>query len=115
MGNCKGQAFDPKFFERLANRVVDDHQETSSRYLRELGIPMPVVRLLYRDIIALSARLVLDVCLSIQIRCLGHTITLQISPDDHILDAPGWDVDLRRGVFGTFEDDAKRHQARAFV
>lgn len=112
--NCQEQAIDPDFIKRLAERAVDDHQFTS-HYLKELGIPMPVVRMLYRDITALSARLVLDVCLSVHVRWLGHSITLQVSPDEHICNAPGWDVDLASGVFGLFKDDEKRKQARTFV
>jgi len=108
------QDLDPKFIERLAKRVVDDHKETSP-YLKEMGIPMPVVRLLYQDIIALSYRLVLDVCFSLEFRILGHSVTLQVTPDAAICDAPGWDVDLASGVFGTFEAEEKRRYAEEFV
>jgi len=74
-----------------------------------------VVRLLYQDIITLSYRLVLDVCLSIDVRILGHSVTLQVTPDAAICDAPGWDMDLASGVFGTFDTEEKRRHAEAFV
>jgi len=50
-----------------------------------------------------------------QIRCLGHTLTCEITPDDMLHLAPGWDVALEKGAFGIFDDAEKRRWAKFFV
>jgi len=110
----RGSPLDLEFIKLLADRAVKDHQLTSP-YLLEFGIPLPLVRRLYEDIIALSVQLTLDVCFTFEIRCLGHTLKCEILADEHLHTAPGWEVGLESGVFGRFEDKAKRTMARSFV
>lgn len=106
---------DPRVIKLLAKRTVGDHSSTSSAYLVEMGIPITLVERLYEDVIALSVRLVLDVSLTFQIRCLGHRVTCQITPDDMLHNAPGWEVALDEGPFGLFDDEEKRRWAQLFV
>jgi len=106
---------DPRVIKLLAKRTVGDHTSTSSAYLVEMGIPITLVERLYEDVIALSVRLVLDVSLTFQIRCLGHRVTCQITPDDMLHNAPGWEVALDEGPFGLFDDEEKRRWAQLFV
>ncbi|CAK0875777.1 unnamed protein product, partial [Prorocentrum cordatum] len=109
---------DDRVIKLLAKRTLSDHVKDGrflSPYLAELGLPFAMVTKLYEDIIALSFRLVLDVSMSFEIRCLGHTMTCHISSDDMLHEAPGWDVALEEGAFGIFLDDEKRRWAHAFV
>lgn len=109
---------DPRVAELMARRVCEDHVidgEEVAPYLRELGLPWPMVRRLYQDIITLSLTLVFDISLTFQVRCLGHALTCQITPDDVLHLAPGWDVSLENGAFGVFNDEEKRRWASIFV
>jgi len=109
---------DPRVAELMARRVCEDHVidgEDVSPYLRELGLPWPVVVRLYQDIITLSITLVLDISLTFQVRCLGHSLTCQITPDEFLHLAPGWEVALEDGAFGVFDDEEKRRWSRIFV
>eukprot|EP00440_Ansanella_granifera_P006389 gb/GFBE01006929.1/.p1 GENE.gb/GFBE01006929.1/~~gb/GFBE01006929.1/.p1 ORF type:complete len:370 (+),score=79.05 gb/GFBE01006929.1/:1-1110(+) len=107
-------ALDSRVVRLLAKRTVEDHKDTSG-YLVELGIPVKLAERLYEDIIALCFRLVMDVSLTFQIRCLGHKLTCQISADDMLHEAPGWNVALAEGAFGLFDDAQKRRWAKCFV
>lgn len=109
---------DAQVMRLLAKRAISDHiidGKLVSPYLRELGLPMYLVEKLYEDIITLSVRLVFDVSITFQIRCLGHKITCQITPDEMLHTAPGWDIALEEGVFGIFDDKEKRRWASDFV
>lgn len=114
-----GQAeVDPSVMRLLAKRICEDHVidgKFVSPYLHELGLPTALVERLYEDMIALSVRLVLDVSLTFKVRCLGHSLTCQITPDDLLETAPGWQVALEQGAFGLFDDGEKRRWAQMFV
>ncbi|CAE8722524.1 unnamed protein product [Polarella glacialis] len=107
--------FDPRVIKLLAKRSIGDHVNSDAAYLKELGLPTFLIESLYEDIIALSVRLVFDVSLTFQIRCLGHKLTCEISPDAMLHTAPGWEVALEEGAFGLFEDKEKRRWAKLFV
>mmetsp|Transcript_23568 Transcript_23568/g.74228 ORF Transcript_23568/g.74228 Transcript_23568/m.74228 type:complete len:356 (-) Transcript_23568:37-1104(-) len=116
--SCSSSAPDAQVMKLLAKRAIGDHiidGKLVSPYLQELGIPMGLVERLYEDIITLAVRLVFDVSLTFQIRCLGHNVTCQITPDEMLHKAPGWDVALEKGVFGIFDDAEKRRWASLFV
>merc|ERR1719204_2779733 len=102
----------------LAKRTCEDHAVDGKRiapWLSELGLPISLVERLYEDIIALSVRLVLDVSLTFKVRVLGHSLTCQITPDDMLHTASGWDVSLEQGAFGMFDEGEKRLWVKAFV
>lgn len=116
--HSKSAKMDPRVMALIARRVCEDHVidgEEVSPYLRELGLPWPMVRRLYEDIITLSLTLVFDVSLTFQVRCLGHALTCEITPDKMLHLAPGWDVALEDGAFGVFNDAEKRQWASVFV
>eukprot|EP00930_Biecheleria_cincta_P088302 TRINITY_DN77538_c0_g1_i1.p1 TRINITY_DN77538_c0_g1~~TRINITY_DN77538_c0_g1_i1.p1 ORF type:complete len:364 (-),score=84.51 TRINITY_DN77538_c0_g1_i1:38-1129(-) len=110
----KEAPIDERVIRLLARRTIEDHQNDHP-YLMELGLPQKLVERLYEDIIALSVRLVFDTVLSFQIRCLGHTLNCQISADELLHEAPGWNVALDEGAFGLFDDAEKRRWAKLFV
>ena len=78
-------------------------------------MPEPAVLALYEDIIALTTRLALDVILSVNVRCLGHSVRLSVNMDEMLHTAPGWKVALDEGAFGHFDDTEKRKWAAAFA
>merc|ERR1712100_276950 len=92
---------DRRVVAKLAQRVLADHRNTS--FFVKAGIPENMVLLLYEDIFALTTRLVLDVALTFEFRCLGHSLKIAIEADEDLHNAPGWDVALDRGSFGRFD------------
>jgi hypothetical protein len=97
----------------LAERVLADHKSMSLTLA--LGVPEAAVLALYEDIIALSTRLTLDVMLSADLRCLGHSVRVSVTMDEMLHTAPGWNVAIEEGAFGHFDDKEKRKWAAAFA
>jgi hypothetical protein len=104
---------DPRVVHILAERVLADHKGMSLSL--SLGVPEAAVLALYEDIIALTTRLALDVMLSADLRCLGHSVRVSITMDDMLHTAPGWKVAIDEGAFGHFDDTEKRKWAAAFA
>ena len=64
-----GAPLDLRVVRRLALRAIGDHLPPKGQAdLHELGLPRPLIERLYEDLIALTLRLVLDVCLTFQVR-----------------------------------------------
>lgn len=108
--NSKHLPLNQQVIRRLANRVLVDHEKEES-----LNLPGHLMLRLYENIVALVFRLVLDVLLTVEVRCLGHSLKLNITADDMIETAPGWDIALEEGAFGVFDDASKRQWASSFV
>jgi hypothetical protein len=104
---------DQRIVTRLAERVLQDHSDTST--LAKLGTPKNMVLALYEDIFALTIRFIFDIALTFKFRVLGHTVKISIDADDMLHTAPGWDVPLDEGAFGRFDDAEKRKWAASFV
>jgi hypothetical protein len=106
-------SLDPRVVHILAERVLADHKKMSLSLA--LGVPERAVLALYEDIIALTTRLAMDVMLSADLRCLGHSVRVSVTMDDMLHTAPGWNVALDEGAFGHFDDKEKRKWAAAFA
>lgn len=104
---------DQRVIKKLAQRVMSDHLGVS--VFRKMGIPESFIVSMYEDIFALTIRIVMDVALTFQFRCLGHSVKISIDADDMLHTAPGWDVALDHGAFGRFDDENKREWAKTLV
>eukprot|EP00928_Gymnodinium_smaydae_P042927 TRINITY_DN28861_c0_g1_i1.p1 TRINITY_DN28861_c0_g1~~TRINITY_DN28861_c0_g1_i1.p1 ORF type:complete len:367 (+),score=45.19 TRINITY_DN28861_c0_g1_i1:59-1159(+) len=114
----EAQEVDHRIVRLLVRRTLDDHMLDGvdvAPYFSELGLPRSLVENLYEDILKLTLRLVMDVTFTFQIRCLGHSLTCTLTPDDMLHTAPGWDVALEEGAFGIFDDKEKRRWVQLFV
>merc|ERR1712137_93606 len=57
----------------------------------------------------------MGVALTFELRCLGHSVKVSIEADDMLHLAPGWDVPLHQGTFGSFDEENKRTWAMSFI
>jgi len=110
LSGSSAMPLDQKVVSRLARRVFGDHDAALT-----MGLPEPLALRLHEDIIALTFRLLYDIVLTFQVRCLGHSIRCEISVDSMIHKAPGWDVALEQGAFGKFDDIEKRRWVDQFI
>jgi len=109
---------DTQIVKRLAKRALGDKADEElsvPAYLEDLGLDAEKVQELYEDVVALAVRIVMDVGLTKQIRCLGHEVTVNIRPDEALHTAPGWESSLEEGVFGLFGEEQKEKFAKEFV
>ena len=96
---------DERVIERLVDRVMADQKDRPGLFKQ---MPHSVTQLLYKDVISLTLRLLFDIALTFELRCLGHSLTVRIKPDEMLHEAPGWDVALEEGIFGRFDDGERK-------
>lgn len=70
---------------------------------------------MYQNVITLMFRVAFDMIDSMQLRVLGHTVTIHVEADEFLTTAPGWEVPLESGVFGCFDAKEKLKFVSDFV